>query len=84
MVWRCVVSALVAIRACNLSKVYRVYQNPVHALTGVVGIILMALGQAAILLRAQGRSGLLEPGGALMLLVYVSGLWLVFLRTQSG
>jgi cation:H+ antiporter len=58
--------------------------HPVHALTGVVGIILMALGQAAILLRAQGRSGLLEPGGALMLLVYVSGLWLVFLRTQSG
>jgi cation:H+ antiporter len=58
--------------------------HPVHALTGVVGIILMALGQAAILLRAQGRGGLLEPGGALMLLVYVAGLWLVFLRTQAG
>jgi cation:H+ antiporter len=58
--------------------------DPVHALTAVVGIILMALGQAAILLRAQGRGSLLEPSGALMLAVYTVGLWLVYLRTNPA
>jgi cation:H+ antiporter len=58
--------------------------DPVHALSAVVGIVLMALGLAAILLRAQGRRSLLEPSGALMLAVYATGLWLVYLRTQGA
>jgi cation:H+ antiporter len=58
--------------------------DPVHALSAVVGIILMALGQGAILLRSEGRGSLLEPSGALMLAVYAVGLWLVWFRTHPS
>ena len=56
--------------------------HPVHALTAVIGIVLMALGHAAIVLRATGHGKLLEPSGALMMAIYAAGLWLIYLRTR--
>jgi hypothetical protein len=42
-------------------------------------VVLMALGLAAIVLRSEGRRSLLEPGSALMIAVYLSGLMLLYL-----
>lgn len=52
-----------------------------HALAALVGIALMALGHAALHYRAPGRLLRLEPGGAMMVLLYFSGLVLIFLRS---
>jgi cation:H+ antiporter len=53
-----------------------------HALTALLAVVLMALGLAAIVLRSEGRRSLLEPGSALMILVYLLGLLLLY--TQAG
>ena len=49
-----------------------------HALTALLAVVLMALGLAAIVLRSEGRRSLLEPGSALMILVYLLGLLLLY------
>ena len=56
--------------------------DPAHALTALLAVVLMALGLAAIVLRSEGRRSLLEPGSALMILVYLLGLFLLY--TQAG
>ncbi|HEY7614426.1 MAG TPA: sodium:calcium antiporter [Gemmatimonadales bacterium] len=53
--------------------------DPAHALTALLAVVLMALGLAAIVLRSEGRRSLLEPGSALMIAVYLSGLMLLYL-----
>lgn len=53
--------------------------NPAHAISALMAIALMALGYAAILFRAKGRFSLLEPSSGLLLIVYIVGLWLVYL-----
>ena len=55
--------------------------DPVHALTALLAVVLMALGLAAIVLRSEGRRSLLEPGSALMIVVYLSGLLLLYTHT---
>jgi cation:H+ antiporter len=57
--------------------------DPSHAITALLAVVLMALGLAAIVLRGQGRAKLLEPGSALMLLIYLGGLWLLYARTAA-
>jgi cation:H+ antiporter len=57
--------------------------SPVHALSAMVGVVLTAIGLAAIVYRAQRGFSALEPGGALMLLVYLVGIWLVYLRSSQ-
>jgi cation:H+ antiporter len=52
--------------------------DPTHAISALLAVVLMALGLAAIVLRSEGRRSLLEPGSALMLVVYLSGLWLLY------
>lgn len=52
--------------------------DPVHALSALLAVVLMALGLAAIVLRSEGRHSLLEPGSALMIAVYLSGMLLLF------
>jgi cation:H+ antiporter len=52
--------------------------SPVHALTGLVAVVLMGLGLAAIVYRAEGRLAALEPSSALMIVVYVLGIALVY------
>jgi hypothetical protein len=60
--------------------------DPAHALTALLAVVLMALGLAAIVLRSEGRRSLLEPGSALMIVVYLSGLMLLYAqaRPDSG
>lgn len=53
--------------------------DPAHAISALMAIALMALGYAAILFRAKGRFSLLEPSSGLLLIVYIVGLWLVYL-----
>jgi cation:H+ antiporter len=52
--------------------------DPAHALTALLAVVLMALGLAAIVLRSEGRRSLLEPGSALMIAIYLSGLLLLY------
>lgn len=55
---------------------------PVHALSGLVAIGLMAIGLAAVVYRAKGRLTMLEPNGVLMIVAYAAGMALVF--AQGG
>jgi len=52
--------------------------SPVHALTALVGIALMAVAVAALVYRARGKVALLEPSSALIIIGYVAGLALIF------
>lgn len=54
--------------------------DPVHAISALVAIVLMAISLAAIVYRASGRWRAFEPSAALMMLVYLVGLGLVYLR----
>jgi cation:H+ antiporter len=57
--------------------------DPVHALSALLAVVLMAVGLAAIVLRSEGRRNVLEPGSALMLVLYLAGLWLLYARTAA-
>lgn len=52
--------------------------DPVHALSGLVAIALMAIGLAAVVYRAKGRLSMVEPNGLLMILTYAAGMALIF------
>ena len=58
--------------------------DPGHALSALVAVLLMAVGLAAIVLRGEGRARLLEPGSALMLVIYLGGLWMLYLRSAGS
>lgn len=49
-----------------------------HALSALFAVILMSLGVAAIVFRAERRFGMLEPDSGLMLLTYVAALCLTY------
>jgi cation:H+ antiporter len=53
-----------------------------HAVSALVAIALMGMGLAALVFRAKGRWGLLEPSGGAMLLMYMGGLALVYASTR--
>lgn len=50
----------------------------VHALSALVGVVLMGIGLAAIVYRAEGRLRALEPSSALMVVIYLAGIALVY------
>ncbi|MBN1203944.1 MAG: sodium:calcium antiporter [Myxococcaceae bacterium] len=54
--------------------------DPSHVLSALFGVILMALGLAAIAYRAQRRFAMLEPDSLLVLAAYVLGIWLLYLH----
>lgn len=54
--------------------------NPAHLLSIVFGVLLMALGLAAIVYRAKKRFAMLEPDSALIIVVYALAIWLLYLR----
>jgi cation:H+ antiporter len=56
--------------------------SPVHATSGVLSIILMSLGLAAIMYRAERRLIMIEPDSALMVAAYLLAIWLLY--TLSG
>jgi cation:H+ antiporter len=57
--------------------------DPNHALSGIFAVILMSLGLAAIVYRAERRFAMAEPSSALMLAAYLLALWLLYLHTAG-
>lgn len=54
--------------------------SPVHALSALVAVSLMATGMAAIAYRAHGRLRMLEPSSTVMVALYVLGMIVLVLR----
>lgn len=52
--------------------------HPVHAVSALVAVVLMAVGLAAIVYRAKGKLSMLEPSSGLIVLGYLVGLALIF------
>lgn len=50
----------------------------VHALAAMIAVVLMGIGVAAMVYRAAGRRSALEPSSALIMALYVFGMWLVY------
>lgn len=71
---------MVILLALDLAQPGSLYTtlDPDHALTSLLGIMLMALGIAAIVFRARRRFSLLEPNSLLMVATYGYGLWLLY------
>lgn len=55
--------------------------EPVHVVSAIVAIVLMAIALAGILTRTESRSSLLRPSGTMMISVYFAGLVLVYLAS---
>lgn len=49
-----------------------------HAVSGLMAMVLMALGLSAIVYRSKRRLWVIEPDSVLMLLTYVVSMWLLF------
>jgi len=58
--------------------------DPSHAVSGLFAVVLMTLGLAAIVYRAERRFGMLEPNSLLMLLAYGVALWLLYRQSQGA
>lgn len=58
--------------------------SPVHAISALIAIVLMGIAIGAVVYRAKGRLALLEPSGALIIVVYLAGLGLIFLRSARS
>lgn len=56
--------------------------DPGHAITAVFATVLMAIGQAAIVFRAERRHALIEPGSVLMILAYLAGVAALFAQAR--
>jgi cation:H+ antiporter len=52
--------------------------DPSHALAALFAVVLMSLGLAAIVFRAERKLGPLDPDSALMLATYAAALWLLY------
>lgn len=52
-----------------------------HVVSALVGVVLMALGVAALVSRAKGRFSLTEPSSAIMVITYLVGVGLLYLLT---
>lgn len=52
--------------------------DPGHALTALFSVILMSIGLAAVIYRAERRQALVEPGSILMMICYLLGLWALY------
>ncbi|HSJ65026.1 MAG TPA: hypothetical protein VK922_14135 [Gemmatimonadaceae bacterium] len=57
--------------------------SPVHALSALIAIALMATGMAAIAYRAHGRLRMLEPSSTVMVALYVLGMVVLALRASG-
>ena len=52
--------------------------NNTHAVTALVGILLMNVGLMGIIYRAKKRFPLIEPNGVLIVVGYLLGMWMLF------
>jgi cation:H+ antiporter len=57
--------------------------DPGHALVASSAILLMALGVAAMVYRAERRFALLEPDRLLMIAFYAASAWILFARSSG-
>jgi cation:H+ antiporter len=57
--------------------------HPVHAVSALVAVVLMAIGLAAIVYHAKGKLSMLEPSSGLILLGYVVGLAIVYAMSAA-
>lgn len=55
-----------------------------HVLSALFGVLLMALGLAAIVYRAKKRFAMLEPDSILIVLTYVVAIWVLYLKRGLG
>ena len=58
--------------------------HPVHAVTALTSVVLMAIGLAAIVFRSRGRLSVLEPDSGLLVLGYVVGIWIIYWVSGSS
>jgi cation:H+ antiporter len=58
--------------------------SPAHAISGALSVIVMALGLASILYRAERRFIMIEPDSALMLLAYLASMWIIYEYSRPG
>ncbi len=54
-----------------------------HVISALLGVLLMSVGLAAIVYRAQRRVALAEPSSALMVLIYLLGLGALYAQVAS-
>lgn len=52
--------------------------SPVHAVTAMIGILLMTVGLMGIIYRVERRYVFIEPDSLLMIVGYGLGIWVVF------
>ena len=71
---------MVVFFAMDLADPGSVYSNVSagNAVSALLAIVLMSLGVAAIVFRAERRLSLREPNSLVMVLVYLAGLGLVY------
>ena len=55
-----------------------------HALSGLFAVILMGLGLAAIVYRAEKRFAMIEPDSLLIVTTYITGVWLPYARVAAS
>jgi len=55
--------------------------DPNHAMSAMLGVILTSLGLAAVLYRGERRFAMIEPDSWIMVLAYLSGVWLLYEKT---
>jgi len=54
--------------------------SPVHVISALVGLAMMAIALATLVYRARTNAAWIEPGSALIIIAYVTGLTLIFLQ----
>jgi len=57
--------------------------DPAHALSGCLAVVLMSLGLAAIVYRAERRFVMLEPSSALMVVAYLLAIFISYTHTAG-
>jgi len=57
--------------------------DPNHAISALFAVVLMSLGLAAIVYRAERRFAMIEPDSVLMVVVYVLGIGLLYARVAG-
>jgi cation:H+ antiporter len=60
------------------------HADPVNALAGFLAVILMSVGLASIVYRAERRFAMLEPGSALMLVAYLAAIFVMYVQSSGG
>jgi cation:H+ antiporter len=58
--------------------------DPFHAVSALMGLVLMGLGLAAMVHASTRRLTLVQPGGLVMIAAYLAGIALLYLHGVGG